>query len=130
MNNEKYNQIIDDVYKTYWNSVATSEYDPFGPISIKLPTLTQEQFINQIKTDVEFSEKWELKIEERELTITEICELAKVDYDEAIQWTYHGKNIDSDLDIRTMLSDKFVIDIPTKLITITYKNEIIKEKYE
>ncbi len=35
MNNEKYNQIIDDVYKTYWNSVATSEYDPFGPISIK-----------------------------------------------------------------------------------------------
>ena len=47
-----------DAYKRYWNSVETSEYDGFGPTSIKLPTLTQEEFINKIKTDNEFAKKW------------------------------------------------------------------------
>jgi len=47
-----------DAYKNYWNSIETSEYDGFGPTSIKLPTLTQEEFINKIKTDDEFAKKW------------------------------------------------------------------------
>ena len=47
-----------DAYKRYWNSIETSEYDGFGPTSIKLPTLTQEEFINKIKTDDEFANKW------------------------------------------------------------------------
>jgi thymidylate synthase len=47
-----------DCYKRYWNSIETSEYDGFGPTSIKLPTLTQEEFINKIKTDDEFAKKW------------------------------------------------------------------------
>jgi len=47
-----------DAYKNYWNSIETSEYDGFGPTSIKLPTLTQEEFINKIKTDAEFAKKW------------------------------------------------------------------------
>jgi thymidylate synthase len=47
-----------DCYKRYWNSTETSEYDGFGPTSIKLPTLTQEEFINRIKTDDEFAKKW------------------------------------------------------------------------
>jgi len=47
-----------DAYKRYWNSIETSEYDGFGPTSIKLPTLTQEEFINKIKTDDEFAKKW------------------------------------------------------------------------
>jgi thymidylate synthase len=47
-----------DAYKNYWNSIETSEYDGFGPTSIKLPTLTQEEFINKIKTDDEFAKKF------------------------------------------------------------------------
>jgi len=47
-----------DAYKNYWNSIETSEYDGFGPTSIKLPTLTQEEFIDEIKSDDEFAEKW------------------------------------------------------------------------
>jgi thymidylate synthase len=47
-----------DAYKRYWNSIETSEYDGFGPTSIKLPTLTQEEFIDKIKTDDEFAKKW------------------------------------------------------------------------
>ena len=47
-----------DAYKNYWNSIETSEYDGFGPTSIKLPTLTQEEFINKIKTDDEFAKEW------------------------------------------------------------------------
>ena len=47
-----------DAYKRYWNSIETSEYDGFGPTSIKLSTLTKEEFINKIKTDDEFANKW------------------------------------------------------------------------
>ena len=47
-----------DAYKHYWNSIEISEHDGFGPTSIKLPTLTQEEFINKIKTDDEFTKQW------------------------------------------------------------------------
>jgi thymidylate synthase len=47
-----------DAYKRYSNSTETSEYDGVGPTSIKLSTLTQEEFINKIKTDDEFAKKW------------------------------------------------------------------------
>lgn len=64
MNKEKYNHIIDEVYERYWDSIKTSQYDGFGPTSIKLPTLTKQDFINKCKTDSEFSEKWGLLIKE------------------------------------------------------------------
>ena len=55
MNNEKYNQIIDEVYKNYaWKT----SMDVDGQF-------TKKEFINKCKTDTEFSEKWRLKIEER-----------------------------------------------------------------
>lgn len=47
-----------DAYKRYLNSTETSEYDGVGPTSIKLPTLTQEEFINKIKTDDDFAKEW------------------------------------------------------------------------
>ena len=79
--------------------------------------LTQEEFINKIKTDSEFSEKWGLKIEERELT-----------YEERIK-LYEEK---TNLSTTYTLSVKETLDkhnIPTKQITITYNNERI-ESYE
>ena len=61
MNNEKYNQIIDGAYENYVNKndgVLGRDH---------LWTLKKEDFINNCTTDDEFSEKWGLRIEEREL---------------------------------------------------------------
>ena len=63
MNNEKYNQTISEVYSKYLDYLQENEihgiwYDP-------------ETFINTCKIDNEFSKKWGLKIEERELSLEE-----------------------------------------------------------
>ena len=79
--------------------------------------MTKEQFINKCKTDTEFSEKWRLKIEERELS-----------YEERIK-LYEEK---TNLSTTYILSVKETLDkhnIPTKLITLTYNTETI-ESYE
>ena len=93
MNNEKYNQIIDEAYKNYaWKTSMD-----FGG------QFTKEEFVDKCKTNSEFSEKWGLKIEEREV-------LEQVDQTNPI------------LKGSTAL-------YPRKLITITYNNETI-EVYE
>jgi hypothetical protein len=103
-------QIIDKVYKRYVMlpkelSDVISDNEKFNGRNY-----TQEEFINKIKTDTEFSEKWGLKIEERELSLDEELEymMGKVFSEEAL--THQVK-------------------IPTKLITVTYKETII-ESYE
>lgn len=132
MNNKKYNQIIDEVYERYWDSIKTSQYDGFGPTSIKLPTLTKQEFINKCKTDPKFSEKWGLKIEERELSFNRRYRLGdyqpyniegKVEYEKGLDYitqeqfeTFHNKEMDK-------------LNIPTKIITIIY-NDIKTEIYE
>ena len=88
----------------------------------------QEEFINKCKTDTEFSEKWKLKIEERELGLRERVDIfnskmikeeirtqiATVDVNE----TYWEKSL-----------NETKHNIPTKLITITYNDKTI-ESYE
>jgi hypothetical protein len=51
MNEKKYNQITDEAYEHYLKWVGPR----FQPIS-------KEEFINKIKTDKEFSERWGLKL--------------------------------------------------------------------
>ena len=78
----------------------------------------QEEFINKCKTDPEFSEKWGLKIEERELSLEERETLLL--------------EIDDTFRTSTTQEVKLVLDeynIPTRLITITYNNKTI-ESYE
>ena len=115
MNKEKYNQIIDEGYKNYF-LIKSMEKGPFGISGLILP---KEEFINNCKTNPEFSEKWGLKIEERELSLLERYELMKkldnwisVHYKEPKTMEYMDKH-----------------NIPTKLITLTYNNETI-ESYE
>ena len=123
MSKERYNQIIDEVYKNYF-LIKSMEKGPFGISGLILP---KEEFINNCKTNPEFSEKWGLKIEERELSWEERLELWyqknksetgkrgiwEIDYIEK----YEGhKKLNS-------------YNIPTKLITLTYNNEKI-ESYE
>ena len=101
MNKERYNQIIDDAYKNFKNNFPMKKSNPPKDyINSKGQLLTKEEFINKIKTDDEFSEKWGLKIEER--TVFE-----QVDQNNPV------------LKGSTALYSR-------KLITVTYNNETIK----
>lgn len=121
MNKEKYNQIIDEVYERYWNSIETSEYDGVGPISIELPTLTKEEFIDKIKTDNKFSEKWGLKIEERELSREErinYC-IYVLGYEGVLDFGHSQNDDDKILDFLNYWK------VPTIEISLTYNNKTI-----
>ncbi len=76
--------------------------------------LTKGRFIKKIKTDDKFSERWGLKIEERELSEDERYELCAAQKSKM-----------------TAISEEDYIkyNIPTKLITITYNDKKI-ESYE
>ena len=145
MNNEQYNQIIDDAYKSYQkeinrrleNWIDIQEGDIYEGTSLDDSgrVWTQEEFINKIKTDSEFSEKWGLKIEERELTFEERWDLSKkygyrtgdveIPSPDSI---YLGINERQELE--SLWNDPVIgTNLPTKLITITYKDKTI-ESYE
>ena len=103
MNNEQ-QQIIDEVYENYESR----------QINMYIPIWSQEEFINKCKIDPEFSEKWGLKIEERELSEEERYDLCAAQKSKM-----------------TAISEEDYIkyNIPTKLITITYNDKTI-ESYE
>jgi hypothetical protein len=79
---------------------------------------TLEEFINKCKTNTEFSEKWGLKIEERELSLSERTKYKKERGDRIARTfaSYTHQMLDN-------------ANIPTRLITITYNNKTI-ESYE
>ena len=107
------NQIIDEVYSNYqWKQLKLF---PAPPDS----NLSKEEFINKIKTDSKFSEKWGLKIEERELSLEERKKLYEGEFTPGIEVT-------NDHWLSSKLTTR---NIPTKLFTITYNNETI-EIYE
>jgi hypothetical protein len=109
MNNERYNQIIDEAYINYVTKLAKTSY-----LSLR-ERLEVEEFISLIKQSKEFSEKWGLKIEERELSLEERNDIYKK------QWEPGASEL---------IHDRFdALNIPTKLITVTYKDEKI-EVYE
>lgn len=142
MNNEKYNQIIDEAYENYTNyPLATIHNHHTNTLYQNMhkgwciingrsmvsphPTryLTTEEFINKCKTDTEFSEKWGLKIEERGLSLEERHKILNDNVSEL-----NGRRMyviyDGIENEKAKFYDEY--DIPTKLITITYKNETIK----
>ena len=126
MNNEKMNQIIDEAYKNYNNYMTENfmetrwckvELSPDGK-SVTGRKCNREEFIIESKIQPGFSEKWGLKIEERELSLKERLNLVSTIIGEEKIRTYED-NLER--------VDK--LKIPTKLITITYNNETI-EVYE
>jgi hypothetical protein len=110
-------QIIDEAYVNYGQKIISE--DLWMLVAIGWPS-TQEEFINKCKTDTEFSEKWGLKIEERELSM-----------EERAKWLQDNKGYDllvGNLDhdhIREVVEE----EAPTKLITITYNDKTI-DSYE
>ena len=109
--NKEQQGLLDEAYKNYFTK-KSNEKGPFGVSGL---ILTKQEFINKCKTDSEFSEKWGLKIEERELGEKERIELAGG----KIQEKYPAL-----VEMSLRLCDER--DIPTKLITITYNNEKIE----
>ena len=122
MSKERYSHIIDEVFKKYADSHWTPPENPDGPLlsgklwSLKPMQHSKETFINECKTDKEFSERWGLKIEERELSHDEriILMNKKLGVTDTLPQYY---NTEDEMDKN---------NVPTKLITVTYNNEIIK----
>ena len=111
MNKERYNQIINEAYENYYEYMRDD----------RQWELDKEEFINKCKTDPEFSEKWGLKIGERELSLEERHQLALPIWKEK-----YGPL--ADMMVPTNV-DNTPFKIPTKLITLTYNNETI-ESYD
>jgi len=131
MDKEKYNQIIDEAYDSFgdkvdemWQKSDVGDLDDFiydkllfsgynekGEWFARL--ITKEEFINKCKTDPEFSEKWGLKIEERELSTQERNEWFRVHL--------NGNNPFMKSDWKDFELDQQ--NIPTKLITLICNNE-------
>jgi hypothetical protein len=130
--NKEQQEILDKAYENYCKCWETNPMTTAGKLVGELPfatmvKFTQEEFINKCKTDTEFSERWGLKIEERELSFEERCEIQIA----RLEGMYSsGKEVfiqHSVNDVKQITMDKN--NIPTKLITITYNNETI-ESYE
>jgi hypothetical protein len=122
MNKERYNQVIDEVYGNYLDGgevkwLKQMEVNtPIGKMNIPIPH-PKEEFINKCKTDSEFSERWGLKVDERELSLEERTEYKKKR--DGISRTFASYT-------HQMLDGS---NIPTKLTTITYNDKTI-ESYE
>ena len=114
------NQIIDEAYENY-----SKEYEKDNSIGMCLLVKrldgkktyrkpNKEMFVGLCTHDKTFSEKWGLKIEERELSEDERYDLCVAKKSKM-----------------TAISEEDYIkyNIPTKLITLTYNNETI-ESYE
>jgi hypothetical protein len=115
--NKEQQELLNEAYKNYskkmmYHPVENWLDDGNGEKTYR--QLSQEEFINKCKTDPEFSEKWGLKIEERDLSLEDRCgiQINRNDYQ-----SYYTKD---ELDEN---------NIPTKLITITYNDKTI-ESYE
>jgi len=124
MSKERYNQIVDDAYDNY-----SKEFEKDNSIGITLLIKRvdnklvyrkpdRETFIGLCKYDKSFSEKWGLEIEERELDRFER-------YEHLRTHKYSGK-WDGIGDAMEYYNS---INVPTKLITVTYNNEKL-EIYE
>jgi hypothetical protein len=105
--NKEQQELLDEAYENYYTFMRDD----------RQWELDKEEFIEEIKTDSEFSEKWGLTIEERELSFNERIKhivnslesnapLLMENDDKTIQWL--DKN-----------------NVPTKLITITYNDKTI-----
>jgi len=131
-------ELLDEVYKAYISSKSNPLDGKYGDTSVRKlnythpyePILSQEEFIDEIKTDSEFSEKWGLRIEERELTsgerMTMLEQIGRV-YVGALKSKCEkyksGKKI---LELIKQACDENYI--PTKAIKVTYSKTI--ENYE
>jgi hypothetical protein len=129
--NKEQQELLDEVYRKYADSHWTPPSNPKGKLlSDQLFSLvpmehSKESFINKCKTDSEFSERWGLKIEERELSLEKRRKIVLEGDPHGIQSTDNWTQQQLE-DCKKQLDEW---NIPTKLITITYNDKTI-ESYE
>jgi len=126
---ERYNKIIDDVYKNYLNNPdykAECVTDLMGSQAGQLVICpTKEEFIYKCKTIPKFSERWGLKIEEYLVEHSERKKLMDEYTDSrnmfriGFQVTLNG----IDYERYNEVCDKY--NIPSKEIRLTYNNETV-----
>jgi hypothetical protein len=125
MNNEQ-QDLLNEAYENYLNNFIK----PICPPNLDVQPdyykpMTKEWFIKSAKEKglrgEEFSEKWGLKIEERELSLEERYKLAGIFGKEKLP----GEPYYTDEQQHSLLDEL----VPTKLITITY-NDKKGESYE
>jgi hypothetical protein len=112
MSKERYNQIIDDAYE---NALLQYGFQWLPATQAGTSLESKKSFIVRIKTDKEFSERFGLNIEERELDMFERWKIADL-----------TPNM-MEIDYCNKLCDEH--NVPTKLITVTHNNETV-EIYE
>ena len=118
--NKEQQELLDEAYENYWSNAKHNNLDCLvkqeeGSFLVEMRFYYKEEFINKCKTDSEFSERWGLKIEERELDMMERWKIADL-----------TPNME-EFDFANYMCDKH--NVPTKLITITYNDKTI-ESYE
>ena len=141
MNNEQ-QELLDEAYENYKKEILRQrQLQKEGVNRLRsqgkrlkvslIELLTKEEFINKCKTDSDFSEKWGLKVEERELSLEERAYaynnlLEKQNYNP--KWQSKIKDIDklNEGELMTILQS---LPGPSKLITIKYNDKTI-ESYE
>jgi hypothetical protein len=112
MKNEKFNQVIDEVYKHYQE---THQYEPF--ILKDEINLSKEVFIKKATNNYGFSQLFGLTLNERELSFNEKVNYARSIYGKEDWWSIN--------DIRVIK----LIQSKIRVITLFYKGEEI-ESYE
>jgi hypothetical protein len=122
--NKEQQELLNEAYKNYskkmmYHPVENWLDDGNGEKTYR--QLSQEEFIYDCKTDLEFSQRWGLKIEERELSLEERMGLCKE------KWDYSWNRTINLEDIEWRMNNEW--NIPTKLITIKYNDKKI-ESYE
>lgn len=124
--NKEQQELIDDAYNNYLNRIDNkfreedAKMDAFRNAidNVKID-YTVEEFINKIKTDIEFSERWGLKIKERELSLEERMDLINKMH----LRSYSGWQNWSVEEMEDRMNNDW--NIPTRLITVTYNNKTI-----
>jgi hypothetical protein len=108
--NKEQQELLDDAFSKFLKYKIENLFDTRWDVIIEMNTsdntkpyfatgrrLSQEEFINKCKTDTEFSERWGLKIEERELNVDElnIVNLLKQTSTKLITLEYNGIKTES-----------------------------------
>lgn len=125
--NKQQQELLDEAYEKYADSHFKPPSNPKGKLlsdqlfSVVPIEHSKESFINTCKTNPEFSKKWGLKIEERELSLEERYQIAIPIWKEQ-----YGPLADM---MGPTNVDNTPFKIPTKQIILTYNDKTI-ENYE
>ncbi len=122
--NKEQEELLEERYLNHIRTIRKETVQPLLDLGwcVEFAYPTKKSFIDQCKTDSEFSEKWGLKIEERELSLEERSFIANSNHYEVAQKIKMFTGIDEDHTLHKFLDDN---NVPTKQITLTYNDKTI-----